>query len=170
MAGWYPAEYYIQPKYESYPDLLLVDVAAIRLRPKRAKFWRRARDKALEGWADCGAMFHVTESVRGYDCGEVTLALYDTDDATAGQAATLSPPPDESCVEGAWARIDIEWFAQQYRSNITVPLQTVIGHELGHVLGFGHAPPQGHLMDTIQDARVPSAEECAALRAYWEGP
>ncbi len=165
MDDWYPANYYIQPKYESYPDLVLIDIAAPRLRHRRAKFWRGARDKALAGWEQCGAFFHVMEGVNGYDCGQVTLDLFDTDDGTAGQAATCYPPLDESCTEGGWARVDIEWFSQQFRSNISAPLQAVICHELGHILGFGHGG--NGVMTTTHQERVPNAEECAALDAYW---
>lgn len=166
MPSWYPADYYIQPKYESYPDLILVDVAAPRLRPRRRNFWEKARDKAIAGWAECGVSFEIIEQVTGYNCGEITLDLYDTDDGTKGQAATLYPPLPFDCTEGAWARVDLEWFQQQWMSKVAAPLQAVIGHELGHTLGFGHGGTG--IMAPYATERIPNAEECSALRAYWE--
>ena len=71
MSNWYPSDYYIQPRYETYPNLVLVDLASPRLRPRRRTFWEKARDRAIAGWATCGTHFEVIESSSGYRCVRV---------------------------------------------------------------------------------------------------
>lgn len=161
------------PHYPNVPVFNVVDLAARFLRPARADFWRKARSRALEQWEEAGIEFDVVETMggMGYTPGRITLNLTDTTDGTRGQSDFSALPGEgELPAPGvAWAHIDTAYFEDYWQGRFRGPLVKVIGHEIGHTLGFGHNPYSGidgGIMSTFAEGRV-IAEEREAVKRYW---
>lgn len=162
--AWYPVSYYIQPAYSTFPTIRVQDCYAGFFKPRRQRFWRRSREAALAMWAAGGITFDVTESDEPYLCDRITLVPGDVPDPIAGWAAFEYPPCDEGCEGCAWTQLDLEMVRSLIAGRNFGYLRYLIGHEVGHNLGFGHGGTG--IMAGEWGSRV-NEEELAALRAYW---
>lgn len=68
-----------------------------------------------------------------------------------------------------WAHIDTGEFEKLFASKRGGSVRAIIGHEIGHTFGFGHAPPRACMdIDVGHDTR-PNVEELKALNDYFFG-
>lgn len=179
---WYPTGYcerygqqwctdpYDGPPHYPAGPLTVIDVSATLLHPARAAFWKDARKVAMDDWREAGRdIVVVGDPGRAFEPGAITLSIAPTPDGTAGWAAFGFLPNDETtAVPGVgWVQVDNGEFERQFQSGITGSLRAIVGHEIGHTFGFGHAPPRACMdTDTVHNTH-PTAEELAALTSYW---
>ncbi len=178
---WYPSGYcerygiqWCTPPFDGPPhypgDITIIDVSATLLHPARADFWKAARKVAIDDWRAAGRNIVVIgDPSRAFEPGAITLALAPTPDGTAGWAAFGFLPNDETtAVPGVgWVQVDNGQFEQLFQANASGSLRAIIGHEVGHTFGFGHAPPVACMdTDTFRNTH-PTAEEISALQTYW---
>ena len=184
MSDWYPSGYCARygyqwcappydgpPHYPALPYILVVDLATPRLRLRRRKFWQTALDAALNDWEPSGLQLDGTyDSSFAYAPGTITVDLAQTPDGTAGWAAFGLTPWTETPLEGAgWAHVDPDEFEKLFKAKQANSLRAIIGHEVGHTFGFGHAPSPACMdTNTARNTR-PTDEELAALNTYFFG-
>jgi len=171
-AQWCTAPFDGPPHYPDPLNITIIDASATLLHPARAKFWKDARKVALDDWRAAGiGLTVVGDPSRAFEPGCITLSISPTPDGTAGWAAFGFLPNDETtAVPGvAWVQVDNGEFEQQFQSGFTGPLRAIIGHEVGHTFGFGHAPPIACMDTDTTHQTHPTTEELTALHDYFLG-
>jgi hypothetical protein len=187
---WYPERYcerygeqwctdpYDGPPHYPTGPITVIDASAVLLGPARADFWRDARKVALDDWRVAGREFKVVgDPSRAYEPGCITLILAPTPDGTAGYGGYGMTPddavrwpdaPHEAPLPGVgWAQVDVGEFEKIFKSKVVGSLRAIIGHEIGHAFGFGHAPARACMdTDTVHNTH-PTPEEISALGYWW---
>jgi hypothetical protein len=131
----------------------VVDGLAGTLSAEHRRIWRRARNAALANWTTGCVSFSVSPGGTTLTSGVITL-LRGTqdwggwDDVSGGGYARLAP----------WRG----WWDDFYSKH---QLKGLVGHEIGHALGFGH---DGDGIMAL-DANAPSPDELSALTSYYCG-
>lgn len=160
------------PHYPALPTIPVIDTTVATLGLRRKRFWKAAREAALLDWEAAGLLMPVyADASRAFEPGCITLMLAPTPDGTAGWAAFGFLPNDETTAANGigWVQVNTGEFEKLFASKQGGSLRAIIGHEVGHTFGFGHAPPYANMdTDTSRNTR-PTAEELLALNRYFFG-
>ena len=163
---WYPDSYYIQPHYSTMPSYLRVeDVFAPTLGPRKRRFWTKARDQALAKWSPVGFRWETIDAITPYDRGpgDAGHRGCPTGDRRVGGVRVPAVSRGSPRLRlGPHRRRDVE---RRLVLEISGNLRSVLTHEFGHSLGFGHGGDG--VMAVPRVSNTPNAEEIAAAKTYW---
>ena len=179
---WYPERYcerygqqwctdpYDGPPHYPAGPITVIDTIANLLQPARSDFWKDARKVALDDWRVAGRDLRVVfDPERAFEPGTITLSLAPTPDGTAGWAAFGFLPNDETtAVPGVgWVQVNTSEFEKLFKAGSVGSLRAIIGHEIGHTFGFGHAPARACMDTDVVHNTHPTPEEISALGYWW---
>jgi hypothetical protein len=149
----------------------VVDKMVFTLRKDRRRIWREGRDKGLAQWAASGVLDFSVAEVRKPDqfTGENLLALMETDRLVlvrnaaggGGDSAGWFDGAEPNPVRGGIAIFSTwkPWWKAYWMNSLV----SLISHEIGHTLGFGHCTSGGVMGGTNK----PSEHELDSLRSYY---
>jgi hypothetical protein len=129
----------------------VIDTLAPTLTLEHRRIWRQARNDALTNWTTGCVSFSVSTGEVSLASGTITLSRGTEDwggwdDVSGGGFAIFAP----------WRG----WWDDFYAKH---QLKGLIGHEVGHALGFGHGGDGIMVLDTNK----PDATDLALLRSYY---
>lgn len=157
-ASWYPANYYIQPHYDSFPTINYWDKHDFNGRKR--KYWNHAWTRALQRWAPVGLNLVFHPGPLPCQIHGITAEIFDSPPGI-GAWAQYNPPP-----ECGFVQVDRNVWRNALIARDISYLTEVLTHEVGHTLGFGHGGTGIMSNDPNKDI-WPNAEEIAAAKAYW---